>query len=59
MIYFTRETMNKISKWVKYCLEVIPYKNGYALDLACGKGRHSMFLSHCKSNNIIFYSIVI
>tara|TARA_A100001011_G_C14313991_1_gene847024 strand:+ start:2509 stop:3018 length:510 start_codon:yes stop_codon:yes gene_type:complete len=37
--------MNQISNWVKYCLEVIPSKKGIALDLACGKGRHSMFLS--------------
>ena len=37
--------MNKISNWVKDCLEALPCKKGYALDLACGKGRHSMFLS--------------
>ena len=37
--------MNQISNWVKYCLEVIPSKKGIALDLACGKGRHSVFLS--------------
>ena len=42
--------MNKISNWVKYCLEVLPYKNGYALDLACGKGRHSIFLSNLGYN---------
>ena len=38
--------MNKISNWVKYCLEALPHKNGYVLDLACGKGRHSVFLSN-------------
>ena len=38
--------MNKISNWVKYCLEKIPYRQGRALDLACGKGRHSIFLSN-------------
>ena len=37
--------MNKISNWVKYCFEELPFKNGYVLDLACGKGRHSIFLS--------------
>ena len=42
--------MNKISNWVKYCLEEIPYKQGYVLDLACGKGRHSTFLSNLGYN---------
>ena len=42
--------MNKISNWVKYCLKVIPCKNGYVLDLACGKGRHSIFLSNLGYN---------
>ena len=42
--------MNKISNWVKYCLEALPYKNGYVLDLACGKGRHSIFLSNLGYN---------
>ncbi len=42
--------MNKISNWVKYCLEELPCKNGYALDLACGKGRHSIFLSKLGYN---------
>ena len=42
--------MNKISNWVKYCLEALPYKNGYVLDLACGKGRHSTFLSNLGYN---------
>ena len=42
--------MNKISNWVKYCLEALPYKNGYVLDLACGKGRHSIFLSNLGFN---------
>lgn len=42
--------MNKISNWVKYCLEALPCKNGYVLDLACGKGRHSMFLSSLGYN---------
>ena len=42
--------MNKISNWVKYCLEKIPYKQGYVLDLACGKGRHSLFLSNLGFN---------
>ena len=42
--------MNKISNWVKYCLEEIPCKNGYVLDLACGKGRHSIFLSNLGYN---------
>ena len=37
--------MNQISNWVKHCLEIIPNKKGIALDLACGKGRHSVFLS--------------
>ena len=42
--------MNKISNWVKYCLEELPCKNGYVLDLACGKGRHSVFLSNLGYN---------
>lgn len=42
--------MNKISNWVKYCLEALPCKKGYVLDLACGKGRHSMFLSSLGYN---------
>ena len=42
--------MNKISNWVKYCLEGLPNKNGYVLDLACGKGRHSIFLSNLGYN---------
>ena len=42
--------MNKISNWVKYCLEILPYRNGYVLDLACGKGRHSIFLSNYGYN---------
>ena len=50
IIYFTIETMNKISNWVKYCLEELPCKNGYVLDLACGKGRHSIFLSKLGYN---------
>ncbi len=37
--------MNKISNWVKHCFEKIPISQGYVLDLACGKGRHSIFLS--------------
>jgi len=42
--------MNKISNWVKYCSERLPFKNGYVLDLACGKGRHSKFLSNLGYN---------
>ena len=42
--------MNKISNWVKYCLEALPCENGYVLDLACGKGRHSIFLSNLGYN---------
>ena len=42
--------MNKISNWVKYCLQKISYKQGYVLDLACGKGRHSVFLSNLGFN---------
>ena len=42
--------MNKISKWVKYCLEFVPCKNSYVLDLACGKGRHSIYLSNLGYN---------
>ena len=42
--------MNKISNWVKYCLEKLPCKNGYVLDLACGKGRHSIFLANLGYN---------
>ena len=42
--------MNKISNWVKYCLEALPCKKGYVLDLACGEGRHSMFLSSLGFN---------
>ena len=42
--------MNKISNWVKYCLEELPCKNGYVLDLACGKGRHSIYLSNLGYN---------
>ena len=37
--------MNKISNWVDCCLSKVPYDQGYVLDLACGKGRHSIFLS--------------
>ena len=37
--------MNKISNWVNCCLSKIPYNQDYVLDLACGKGRHSIFLS--------------
>ena len=42
--------MNQISNWVKYCLEIIPNKKGRVLDLACGKGRHSIFLSNYGYN---------
>ena len=42
--------MNKVSNWVKYCLEELPCKNGYVLDLACGRGRHSIFLSKLGYN---------
>ena len=42
--------MNKISNWVKYCLDVLPSKNSYVLDLACGRGRHSIFLSNLGYN---------
>ncbi len=37
--------MDQISNWVKYCLKKIPNKKGIALDLACGRGKHSLFLS--------------
>ena len=37
--------MNKISNWVECCLSKVTYDQGYVLDLACGKGRHSKFLS--------------
>ena len=42
--------MNKISNWVKYCLEELPYKKCYVLDLACGSGRHSVYLSNLGYN---------
>ena len=42
--------MNKISNWVKYCLEKLPCENGQVLDLACGKGRHSIYLSNLGYN---------
>ena len=42
--------MNKISNWVKYCSEELTSKNGYVLDLACGSGRHSIFLSKLGYN---------
>ena len=42
--------MHKISHWVKHCLSKIPYDQGYVLDLACGKGRHSIFLSRLGYN---------
>ena len=42
--------MNKISNWVKHCIEKVPSKQGYVLDLACGKGRHSLFLSNLGYN---------
>ena len=42
--------MNKISNWVKYCIGELPFKQGYILDLACGKGRHSIFLSNLGYN---------
>ena len=42
--------MNKISNWVKYCLKKLTCKNGYVLDLACGTGRHSIFLSKLGYN---------
>lgn len=38
--------MNKVSNWVKYCIEKISHRQGLALDLACGKGRHSILLSN-------------
>ena len=38
--------MKKISDWIKYCLRKIPNKKGMALDLACGTGRHSIYLSN-------------
>jgi SAM-dependent methyltransferase len=37
--------MDKFSNWVKYCLEEIPSNNGLSLDLACGKGRHSLYMA--------------
>ena len=42
--------MNNISNWVKYCLQEVSFKHGYVLDLACGKGRHSIFLSNLGYN---------
>ncbi len=38
--------MYKISNWVEYCVTSIPNKRGFALDLACGLGRHSIYLSY-------------
>lgn len=37
--------MCKISNWVKFCLPRAPFNNCMALDLACGKGRHALYLS--------------
>ncbi len=37
--------MNNISNWVRLCLQKIPTRKGLVLDLACGKGRHSLHLS--------------
>ena len=42
--------MNKISNWVNHCLSKIPHDKSYVLDLACGKGRHSIFLSKLGYN---------
>ena len=41
------------SNWLLYCLSIINYKKNYlVLDLACGSGRHSVFLS-----NLGFYVV--
>ena len=39
--------IKNVSNWVKFCTDQIHIKkkNKTALDLACGKGRHSIFLS--------------
>jgi SAM-dependent methyltransferase len=35
---------NFASKWVQFCINSVDKSKGIALDLACGKGRHSTFL---------------
>ena len=35
---------NFVSKWVRLCINSINKSEGIALDLACGKGRHAVFL---------------
>ena len=41
------------SNWLLYCLNIISYKKDkLVLDLACGRGRHSVFLS-----NLGFYVV--
>ena len=37
--------MNEISNWVRFCMHKTSTRKGLALDLACGKGRHSLYLS--------------
>ena len=39
--------IREASNWVKFCIKNIPNKNEekIALDLACGLGRHSIYLS--------------
>ena len=40
--------IKEASNWVKFCINNIPNKNEkkIALDIACGSGRHSIFLSN-------------
>ena len=40
----------KPSKWLKYCLDNFVDSKKTALDLACGKGRHSLYLADCGYN---------
>ena len=49
--------IKKASNWVKFCISKIP-KNGkknIAMDLACGLGRHSIFLSKNTLAKNTFY----
>ena len=38
------------SKWLKYCLDNFVKSKKTALDLACGKGRNSLYLAGCGYN---------
>ena len=59
--------IKEASDWVKFCVNEITEvsRNKVALDLACGSGRHSIFLSNkgykviSVDLNLIFYQVLI